>query len=95
MAEAKDIAKYLKTLVKHFAVLEETPDFADVAIYLKPLMHTVCLVWGHSRYYCNSGKIIVLLKEICNLIIQQVSRTTFAIILMSNYIINTGIYCQL
>ncbi|XP_075210990.1 dynein heavy chain at 93AB [Lycorma delicatula] len=73
LAEAKDIAKYLKPLLKHFALLEET-DFADVAIYLKPLMHTVCLVWSHSRYYCNSGKIIVLLKEICNLVIQQAKK---------------------
>lgn len=71
LTEAKDICKFLKPLAKHFTTLEET-DFSDVAPCLKPLMHVVCLVWANSRYYCNSGKIIILLKEICNLIIHQV-----------------------
>lgn len=71
LTEAKDICRFLKPLIKHFTLLEET-DFADVGPYLKPLMHVVCLVWANSRYYCNSGKIIILLKQICNLIIQQV-----------------------
>ncbi|XP_054276549.1 dynein beta chain, ciliary [Macrosteles quadrilineatus] len=73
LTEAKDICKFLKPLAKHFTTLEET-DFSDVAPCLKPLMHVVCLVWANSRYYCNSGKIIILLKEICNLIIHQAKR---------------------
>ncbi|KAG8321110.1 hypothetical protein J6590_052486 [Homalodisca vitripennis] len=73
LTEAKDICKFLKPLSKHFTTLEET-DFADVSPCLKPLMHVVCLVWANSRYYCNSGKIIILLKQICNLIIQQAKR---------------------
>lgn len=72
LEEAKDIVRYLKPLQKHFKLLEET-DFGDITVYLSPLMHVVCLVWSHSRFYCSSSKIIVLLKQICNLLIAQVS----------------------
>lgn len=72
LEEAKDIVRYLKPLQKHFKLLEET-DFGDIAVCLSPLMHVVCLVWSNSRFYRSSGKIIVLLKEICNLLIAQVS----------------------
>ncbi|XP_071447818.1 dynein beta chain, ciliary [Hetaerina americana] len=73
LTEAKDIVIYLKPLTRHFSVLEET-DFADVEPYLHPLMHVVCLIWANSCYYCNSSRIIVLLREICNLIIEQAKR---------------------
>ncbi|XP_068084396.1 dynein beta chain, ciliary [Anabrus simplex] len=73
LAEAKDIVLYLKPLLRHFALLEET-DFAEVGVHLSPLMHVVCLVWANSRYYCNSAKIIVLLRQICNLIIYQAKK---------------------
>lgn len=72
LEEANDIVRYLKPLQKHFKLLEET-DFGDIAVCLSPLMHVVCLVWSNSRFYCSSGKIIVLLKQICNLLITQVS----------------------
>lgn len=71
LTEAKDICLYLKPLIKHLTTIEET-DFSELIPLLKPLMHVVCLIWSHSRYYCNSAKIIVLLKQICNMLIQQV-----------------------
>lgn len=76
MTEAHEITIYLKTLEKHFELLENT-HFSEVDVLLLPLMHTVCLVWSHSRYYCNSSKIIVLIKEICNLLIQEVCENLF------------------
>nr|CAD7441493.1 unnamed protein product [Timema bartmani] len=70
LAEAKDIVLYLKPLMKHLALLEDT-DFSEVTPFLRPLLYTVCLIWSHSCYYCNSSKIIVLLRQICNLLINQ------------------------
>nr|CAD7428767.1 unnamed protein product [Timema monikensis] len=70
LAEAKDIVLYLKPLMKHLALLEDT-DFSEVTPFLRPLLYTVCLIWAHSCYYCNSSKIIVLLRQICNLLINQ------------------------
>jgi dynein heavy chain len=72
LAEARDIALHLKPLQRHLTALEDVGDFAEAGALLRPLMHTVCLVWAHSRYYCHSSKLIVLLRQICNLLIQQV-----------------------
>nr|CAD7405000.1 unnamed protein product [Timema poppensis] len=73
LAEAKDIVLYLKPLMKHLALLEDT-DFSEVTPFLRPLLYTVCLIWAHSCYYCNSSKIIVLLRQICNLLINQAKK---------------------
>jgi len=35
------------------------------------MMHCVCLIWGHSKYYCSAARIIVLLQQIANLLIEQ------------------------
>lgn len=71
MAESNDITLYLNPLQKHFTQLEEA-DFGECKLLLKPLIHVVCLVWANSSYYCFSSKLIVLLRQICNLVIQQV-----------------------
>lgn len=72
LAEAKDISCYLNPLQRHFTQFDET-DFAESKILLKPLIHVVCLVWSTSRYYCQSSKIIVLLRQVVNMLIYQVS----------------------
>jgi dynein heavy chain len=69
--EARDITLYLKPLIKHFEGLENT-DFRDMQSLLRPLIHCVALVWANSRYYRTSAKIITLVREIANLIIQEV-----------------------
>lgn len=71
LAESKDITCYLNPLQRHFTQFDET-DFAESMPLLKPLMHVVCLVWSRSRYYCQSSKITVLLRQICNMLIYQV-----------------------
>lgn len=73
LAESKDIDLYLKPLKKHFEVLEET-DFGECAPLLTSLMYTFCLVWSNSKHY-DQIKAVVLLKQICNLLIHQVSMT--------------------
>lgn len=40
--------------------------------YIESVMHTVCLIWTHSEYYCRPARIIVILQEICNLFIDMV-----------------------
>ncbi|EFA11309.2 dynein beta chain, ciliary [Tribolium castaneum] len=72
LAEAKDICLYLKPLKKHIALVEET-DFSECIPVLAPLMHVVCLIWSNSKYY-DQVKIIVLLKQICNLLIQEAKK---------------------
>ncbi|XP_023295612.2 dynein beta chain, ciliary isoform X2 [Lucilia cuprina] len=73
LAEAKDITMYLNPLRKSVQQLEEM-DFAECKPVLIPLMHVVCTIWGNSRYYNHSSKITILLRQLCNLIIQQAKR---------------------
>uniref|UniRef100_A0A8C4H0U3 Dynein heavy chain tail domain-containing protein n=1 Tax=Dicentrarchus labrax TaxID=13489 RepID=A0A8C4H0U3_DICLA len=70
LEEAKDICTYLRPLQRLFEDMENA-EFPDVRGQIGPLMHTVCLVWANSRYYNTPARLIVLLQETCNLLIQQ------------------------
>lgn len=70
LAEAQDILAHLKPLRRYLDIVQST-EFEELIQHLEPLMHIVCLVWGHSRYYCSPARIIDLLQEICNLLITR------------------------
>lgn len=72
LAEAKDICTYLAPLKKHIDTLQET-EFNECIPLLAPLIHVLCLIWSNSRYY-NEVKMIVLLKQVCNLLIQEAKK---------------------
>ncbi|CAG9581722.1 unnamed protein product [Danaus chrysippus] len=73
LAEAREIDLYLKTLEKHFQALEDT-DFTESQPLFRPLFHIICMVWRDSKYYCSSSKLMVLIKQICNLLIYQAKK---------------------
>ncbi|XP_063821324.1 dynein beta chain, ciliary-like [Ostrinia nubilalis] len=68
LEEAKEIDLYLHTLDKHFFKLE-IADFTECQILFRPMFHVICMIWRDSKYYCSSSKLIVLLKQINNLLI--------------------------
>ena len=70
--EAQDITTYLKPLASHIEGFEEV-DFNELLPKLAPLIHVVCLIWSNSQYYNTAPRIIVLLQEICNSLIDQVN----------------------
>ncbi|XP_068161051.1 dynein axonemal heavy chain 9 [Antennarius striatus] len=70
LEEAKDICVYLSPLQRLFEDVE-TVEFPEVRGQIGALMHTVCLVWTNSRYYNTPARLIVLLQETCNLLVQQ------------------------
>ncbi|XP_031759446.1 dynein heavy chain 11, axonemal [Xenopus tropicalis] len=70
LIEAEDIDLHLSTLRNHIKLLEET-DFPQIYILLPPLLHTICLIWAHSKCYNIPARVIVLLQEFCNLLIEQ------------------------
>uniref|UniRef100_A0A8C5QH48 AAA+ ATPase domain-containing protein n=1 Tax=Leptobrachium leishanense TaxID=445787 RepID=A0A8C5QH48_9ANUR len=70
LAEALDIELYLRPLKFYIAHLEES-NFPDIESFYIPLFHTICLIWTNSKYYCFPGRIIVLLQEFCNLLIDR------------------------
>lgn len=75
LTEAQDINLYLKPLASHFEDLEQA-EFDECIPMLAPLMHCICLAWVHSKHYSTPARIIVLLQELCNLMIQQVTTHT-------------------
>lgn len=72
LAEAKDINIHLKPLNKYMKQLQET-EFSDCTVIFSPLMHVICLIWYNSKYY-DQMKLIVLFKQICNLLIQEAKK---------------------
>ncbi|MEE6466363.1 hypothetical protein FKM82_006924 [Ascaphus truei] len=70
LIEAKDVDLHLKALRQHVKLLEET-EFPQTHILMPPLLHTICLIWSHSKFYNIPARIIVLLQEFCNLLMNQ------------------------
>uniref|UniRef100_A0A3B4UNK9 Dynein axonemal heavy chain 11 n=1 Tax=Seriola dumerili TaxID=41447 RepID=A0A3B4UNK9_SERDU len=68
--EAEDIDLYLRPLRRLISSLEER-SFPCVDALLPPLFHTLCLIWSRSQYYCTPQRMVVLLQEFCNLIIEK------------------------
>ena len=55
-------------LITMFQALEQT-DFPDIIPQLRPLMHCICIVYSQSTYYNSPARIIVLMQETSNLLI--------------------------
>uniref|UniRef100_A0A3Q1GUN9 Dynein heavy chain tail domain-containing protein n=1 Tax=Acanthochromis polyacanthus TaxID=80966 RepID=A0A3Q1GUN9_9TELE len=68
--EAEDIDLHLRPLRRQISNLEERR-FPQMDTLLPPLFHTLCLIWCHSKYYCTPQRMVVLLQEFCNLIIEK------------------------
>lgn len=69
--EARDINLYLKPLRRHLDDIEQA-DVPELGDLLAPMMHAIGLLWGNSKFYCKPARIIVLLQEIGNLLIEIV-----------------------
>ncbi|XP_064531689.1 dynein axonemal heavy chain 9 isoform X4 [Pseudopipra pipra] len=70
LAEAQDIHLHLTPLQGPLEDIEAV-EFSKVKPFLVPLLHMVCWIWVTSKHYSVAVRIIVLLQEICNLLIQQ------------------------
>ncbi|KAJ8682462.1 hypothetical protein QAD02_018254 [Eretmocerus hayati] len=73
LTEAKEIALYLSPLAKCFKAVEEV-DFSEAKPLMAVLIHSIGLAWANSKYYQNSSKLIIMIRQICNLLIQEARR---------------------
>ena len=73
LAEAKDISLYLMPLAKCFKTVEEI-DFAEAKPLMATLIHSLGLAWAKCKSYQSSSKLIIMLRQICNLLIQEARR---------------------
>ena len=74
--EANDNIKYLETLRSLFIRLSESTDFPKLTMLFKPILHTTLLIWKSSEYYNTPSRLVVLIREICNGLIEQACKFT-------------------
>ncbi|XP_030637015.1 dynein heavy chain 11, axonemal [Chanos chanos] len=70
LQEAKDVDLHLRPLQPLLSHLEEE-DFPSIHPLIRQLFHLIYLVWRHCESYRSPARMIVLLQELCNLLIQQ------------------------
>eukprot|EP00201_Polytomella_parva_P017476 CAMPEP_0175071536 /NCGR_PEP_ID=MMETSP0052_2-20121109/19298_1 /TAXON_ID=51329 ORGANISM="Polytomella parva, Strain SAG 63-3" /NCGR_SAMPLE_ID=MMETSP0052_2 /ASSEMBLY_ACC=CAM_ASM_000194 /LENGTH=4543 /DNA_ID=CAMNT_0016338719 /DNA_START=12 /DNA_END=13643 /DNA_ORIENTATION=- len=69
--EANENVKFLKPLHKYLDKLELMDEFISLVDLFKPIMHTLLLIWKHSRFYNTSARFVTLMQETCNSLIDQ------------------------
>ena len=69
--EASAINNYLKALRPYCERLTQTPEFAELKPIFKPMMHTVMLIWTRCKEFQQPAKLVSLLQQIHNDIIDQ------------------------
>lgn len=74
--EANDNKKYLSTLEPLLVALTSSHELAQLTELFRPVMHTILLIWKHSKHYNTPPRLVVLMREICNDLIDQVRECT-------------------
>jgi len=82
---------YLKPLRRHLEEMEEC-DFIELEQRITALFHVICLVWANSKHYRQPARLIVLLQEISNLILDLVSALEILAYILHR--VCYGIYCR-
>ncbi|XP_053409478.1 dynein axonemal heavy chain 11 [Nycticebus coucang] len=70
LLEAQDVELHLRPLRRYIQGLQEM-ELPQTRILIAPLFHTICLIWSHSKFYNTPVRVIALLREFCNLFIDQ------------------------
>ena len=60
---------YLQPLRNLLDDIEQT-EMSELTMKLSALYHLVGLIWASSDHYRTPGRVVVLLREICNFIIE-------------------------
>ncbi|XP_069470025.1 uncharacterized protein [Ambystoma mexicanum] len=66
LAEAEENQKYLERLVVWYDLLKSARSNVKKQTYFLPMLHTLLLVWTHSRYYHQPKVFVNLLKLMSN-----------------------------
>ena len=69
LEEARDISMHLKPLNSLLDDIEQT-DMSEVERKLSALYHLIALIWRSCDYYRTPARVVVLLQEVCNFIIE-------------------------
>jgi dynein heavy chain len=69
--EANNNVQYLAPLEPWFDRLENAPYFLGLPTVFRPMMHLVLLVWKNSPFYNTAARLVVLMRQIANALIDQ------------------------
>ena len=69
--EANDNCRFLAPLRIRLEKLIQRDEFNEIVGLFKPVMHTIMLVWRHSRFYAQPSRLVTLVREICNSLIEK------------------------
>ncbi|KAI9142914.1 dynein heavy chain and region D6 of dynein motor-domain-containing protein [Paraphysoderma sedebokerense] len=69
--EATDISLHLQPLRPYVERMNSGGDLQDLMTIFSPMIRTICLIWNHSKFYNTPGRVIVLIREIANDVIEQ------------------------
>ncbi|VDP87363.1 unnamed protein product [Echinostoma caproni] len=70
LREAQDIHNHLAILRPYLEDMEQA-ELEQLRTHFEPVMHLLCLIWADSPGYRQPGRILIILQELCNLIIDQ------------------------
>ncbi|XP_005407434.1 PREDICTED: dynein heavy chain 17, axonemal [Chinchilla lanigera] len=70
LKEANDIVLYLKPLRILLEEMEQA-DFTLLPTFIAKVLDTICFIWATSEHYNTPSRIIVILQEFCNQIIEM------------------------
>ncbi|CAH8610928.1 unnamed protein product [Heterobilharzia americana] len=70
LREAQDIDMHLSIMRSRLEDMEQA-EFDQLTQHIEPIFHIICLTWASSKGYRQPARILVLLQELCNLMINQ------------------------
>ncbi|XP_057571174.1 dynein axonemal heavy chain 17 [Hippopotamus amphibius kiboko] len=70
LKEANDIVLYLKPLQILLEEMEQA-DFTMLPTFITKVLYTICFIWATSEHYNTPSRIIVILQEFCNQLIEM------------------------
>ena len=93
--EAEFNSKFLSFLKNDFNDFEDNNlPFSDLVTLFVPIFHAIRLIWRDNEYYSKPERLIVLIRKLCNSVINQVKaklgETIFAKILEPEVTANSG-----
>eukprot|EP00466_Bigelowiella_natans_P016290 jgi/Bigna1/92928/estExt_fgenesh1_pm.C_1000004 len=71
--EAKENLMYLKIIEKYVKEIANCMEFEETVDIYPPLLHLMILVWKTSKTYNTKGRLLNLMQEISNLVIEKAS----------------------
>ena len=72
--EANDNEKYLRTMEPWIYKIKCEENFSRLGEAFRPLLHTIVLVWKHSNFYNEPSRLVGIMRQVCNLLIDRARR---------------------